>query len=47
MEKELKIETAKSKCPQTNKENEFEEFLQTKRKNVITETVDIDYSENK
>lgn len=47
MEKELKIETAKSICPTPEKEQEYSELLQTKRNNQIKNDIDIDFTDKK
>lgn len=46
MEKEQKIEVAKSKCINIPVNKEFEELLQTRRKNLVANDTDIDFSEN-
>lgn len=46
MEKELKIEVAKSKCINVPVDKEFEELLQTKRENFVAKNSDINFSEN-
>lgn len=47
MEKEIKIEIAKSKCKETPKDREFQDFFQTKRQNQLSKKVDINFNENK
>lgn len=46
MEKEKKIEIAKSKCINVPVDKEFEELLQTRRENLVANDSDIDFSEN-
>lgn len=46
-EKEIKIEIAKSKCKETPKDREFQDFFQTKRQNQLSKKVDINFNENK
>lgn len=41
-EKKLKVETAKSKSPQVAKDREFQELVQTRRKNNVSENFDAD-----
>lgn len=47
MNKEIKIEIAKSKCEKTPSEKEFDEFFETKRDNHIPEEVALDFDNNK
>lgn len=46
-EKEIKIEIAKSRCKETPKDREFQDFFQTKRQNKLSKKVDINFNENK
>ena len=45
--KEIKIEIAESKCKETPKDREFQDFFQTKRQNNLPQKVDVDFSEHK
>jgi len=46
MEKEINIETAKSKCSKIPVDAEYEQLFQTKRNNSLPQNIDIEFLEN-